>query len=170
MGCSHISKCVTELINKYKTNDPFKIAEYLGIEIHYKKLNSLKGFYTYMLRNKYIVINDELDNVSAKIVCAHEIGHDRFHRGLGTNMFRDEMCISYKTSTQEIEANRFAAELLISDYDFLRLASNDYTCNEMALELSVHSELIMIKAQILNSKGNNFNIPCLKTANYLAGK
>lgn len=167
MNCLNISKCANNLINTYESNDPFKVAEYLGIDLRYKKIQHLKGFYTYILRNRYIVINDNIDEISARIVCAHEIGHDRFHRGLGINMFQDEMCVSLKTSTPEIQANYFAAEFLIPDYSFLELAAEDYTYSQIACTIGVHTELAMIKAQLLNSRGHKLNIPYIPHSNFL---
>jgi Zn-dependent peptidase ImmA (M78 family) len=167
MNCSKILTCANNLIRIYETRDPFKIAEYLGIDLKYKKMQNLKGFYTYILRNRYIIINDKIDEVSAKIVCAHEIGHDRFHRGLGINMFQDEMCVSLKTSTPEIESNYFAAEFLISDDNFLELAAEDYTYSQIACTLGVHTELAMIKAQLLNNRGHKLNVPYIPNSNFL---
>ncbi|KZL93940.1 ImmA/IrrE family metallo-endopeptidase [Clostridium magnum] len=167
MNCSNISKCANNLIKTYETNNPFKVAEYLGIDLRYKKLQNLKGFYTYILRNRYIVINDNIDEISARVVCAHEIGHDRFHRGLGINMFQDKLCVSLKTSTPEIQANYFAAEFLISDNNFFELASEKCTYDQIASLLGVHTELAMIKAQILNSRGYKLNVPFVPQANFL---
>lgn len=167
MNCSKILKCADRLVKTYDTRDPFKIAEYLGINLHYENLKNLKGFYTYILRNRYIVINNNIDEISARIVCAHEIGHDRFHRGLGINMFQDEFCVSLKKSLPEIESNFFAAEILIPDDSFLNLAFENYTCSQIASNLGVHAELAIIKAQILNSKGYYFKIPYLPSSNFL---
>jgi Zn-dependent peptidase ImmA (M78 family) len=167
MDYSKISKCANDLIKTYETNDPFKIAQYLGIDLKYKQLQHLKGFYTYILRNKFIVINNKIDEISSRIVCAHEIGHDRFHRGLGINMFQEERCVSLKTSTPEIQANYFAAEFLMEDDKFLELAAYDYTYIQIARSLGVHTELAMIKAQLLNSKGHKLNVPYVPGANFL---
>jgi Zn-dependent peptidase ImmA (M78 family) len=170
MNCSNISKCANKLIKTYETNDPFKVAEYLGIDLKYKEVQHLKGFYTYILRNRYIVINDSIDEISAKIVCAHEIGHDRFHRGLGINMFRDEMCVSLKTSIAEMQANYFAAEFLISDNSFLDKVAENYTYAQIACTLGVHTELVMVKAQLLNSRGHKLNVPYVPKSNFLGKK
>ena len=167
MNCSSISKCANNLVKTYETTDPFKIAQYLGINLEYRELQNLKGFYIYMLRNRYIVINNNIDEISARIVCAHEIGHDRFHRGLGINMFEEEMCVSLKTTTPEIQANYFAAELLIPDDKFLELLAYDYTYSQIACNLGVHTELVMIKAQLLNSRGHKLNLPYVPRANFL---
>ncbi|MBO3441053.1 MULTISPECIES: ImmA/IrrE family metallo-endopeptidase [Clostridium] len=59
-------------------------------------------------------------------MCAYEIGHDRFHRGLGINMFQDKLCVSLKTSTPEIQANFFAAKILIPDGNFLELVLQNF--------------------------------------------
>ncbi|GAA0182133.1 ImmA/IrrE family metallo-endopeptidase [Clostridium sediminicola] len=167
MNCSNISKCTIKLARTYETRDPFKIAEYIGINLQYNKMQNIKGFYTKILKNRYIVINNNIDKISAKIVCTHEIGHDRFHRNLGIKTFQDEMCVSLKTSTPEIEANYFTAEFLITDNDFLELATNGYTYSQIACILNVHTELAMIKAQLLNSRGYNFKIPYIPRANFL---
>jgi Zn-dependent peptidase ImmA (M78 family) len=167
MNCSNISKCANNLIKTYETNDPFKIAEYLGINLKYEKLQRLKGFYTYILRNRYIVINNNIDDISAKLVCAHEIGHDRFHRGLGINMFQDKLCVSLKTSIPEMEANFFAAEILVPDNNFLDLVAENFTYKQIACTLGVKTELLIVKAQLLNSKGYNLNIPYIPQANFL---
>lgn len=167
MNCLNISNCANNLIKTYETNNPFKIAKYLGINVKYERLQHLKGFYTYILRNRYIVINNNIDDVSAKIVCAHEIGHDRFHRGLGINMFQDKLCVSLKTSTPEIQANFFAAEILIPDDNFLELVSQNFTYSQIACSLNVKAELVMIKAELLNKKGYKLNIPYIPKANFL---
>ncbi len=167
MNCSKIYKCADKLIKTFETRDPFKIAKHIGIDLKYMKLRNIKGLYTYILRNRYIVINDSIDEISARIVCAHEIGHDRFHRGLGIKTFQDEMCIPVKTANPEIEANYFAAEFLISDADLLDLLNKDYTYSQIASELEVHTELAVIKAQILNSKGHKLSIPYIPAANFL---
>ena len=167
MNYLNISKCASKLIKTFETNDPFKVAEYLGIDLRFKEIKQLKGFYTHILRNRYIVINDKIDEINARTVCAHELGHDRFHKGLGTNMFQDEMCVSSKASTPEREANYFAAEFLIPDGDFFDLVAENYTYTQIASLLGVHTELAIIKAQILNNRGHKLNIPYTPLANFL---
>ena len=167
MNYSDISKCASDLIKTYETNDPFKLAEYLGIDLKFKQLRNLKGFYTHMLRNKFIVINNKINIVSARTVCAHEIGHDRLHTGLGIKLFQEELCVSLKTSKPEIESNYFAAEYLMPDHKFLELVSYDYTYAQIACILGARTELAIIKAQILNSRGHKLNLPYVPGSNFL---
>jgi len=82
-------------------------------------------------------------------------------------MFQDEMCVSLKTSMPEIQANYFAAELLIPDDKFLELVAEEYTYSQLACTLGVNTELAIIKAQLLNSRGHNLNVPYVPGANFL---
>lgn len=159
-----------KLIKKHKTSVPFQLAKLLKIDVVYKDTNSLKGIYVNILRNKYIVLNNNLDEITAKIACAHELGHHVKHRNLGIKVFQDEFCISRKSSILEVEANIFAAEFLISDEDILELMSYGYTYNQIAADLKVHTELVIIKAKSLNKRGHALNIPYLCSLNYLGNK
>lgn len=52
-------------------------------------------------------------------------------------MFQDNLCISLKTSTPEIQANFFATEILIPDDNFLELVSRNFTYYQIACALNV---------------------------------
>ena len=82
-------------------------------------------------------------------------------------MFEEEMCISLKKTSPEIQENYFAAELLIPDDKFLELLAYDYTYSQIACTVGVHTELVMIKAQLLNSRGHKLNLPYVPGANFL---
>ena len=78
-----IANRANQLTKRFATRDPFEIAENLGINVFFtKELTTLKGMYFVMKRNRYIYINDNLDERSKRIVCAHELGHDQLHRDL----------------------------------------------------------------------------------------
>lgn len=158
------------LIKKYKTSNPFELAKQLNIDVVYKETNSLKGFYVNILRNKYIVLSNKLSEEEAKIICAHELGHYILHRYLGIKMFQDYHCISMLKSIPEIEANYFAAELLIEDEDIIELLSYGYTYKQIAAELQVHTELVIIKGKLLNKRGYALKVPYIAKVNYLGGK
>lgn len=77
------------------------------------------------------------------------------------------MCISLKTSPPEIEANYLAAEILISDNKFIELSFENYTFVQIASEIGVLPELVMIKAHLLNCRGYKLNVPYIPQANFL---
>lgn len=155
------------LIRAYGTNDPFKITKWLNVEIEYGDFKSLKGFYSYYNDIGTIALNQNLDEITSRIICAHELGHDQLHKGTGTPIFRDDDCISKEKSICEIEANFFTCELLISDEEFLELAHQGLTSSHIACVLEVHNELAILKAHSLKNRGYDLNISDMPAANYL---
>jgi Zn-dependent peptidase ImmA (M78 family) len=135
------------------TTNPYKIAHELGIRIFYMDLCSIKGVYAYILRNRYIVLNSNLREVEERIVLAHELGHDQLDRGSCFRAFTDRSSISYETHRREIAANYFSAQLLIPDEDFFEMLENEYDYFQMAAEMKVFPELMMLKVDMLNMQG-----------------
>ena len=77
---SNIPKIVSSLIKKYNTRDPYSLAQYLNIEIIEYNLSNAYGMYRLVKRNKFIFINNNLDDTTKKFVLAHELGHAVLHR------------------------------------------------------------------------------------------
>lgn len=112
-----IKNIVKELVTKYKTNNPFELAELKNINvIKFDLLEEISGFYKYDRRNKYIVINSNLDEPSQYFVCAHEFGHSQLHPRINTPFLNKFTLLS--TDKIEREANEFAVNLLLYDKDF----------------------------------------------------
>lgn len=108
-------KCrVFNLIRKYKTRNPFKIAELLDIEIIYENLGDTKGFFKKILRKKFIFINLELSIFEQKVICAHELGHALFHSSSDFQFMLDNTSLVKKTKVED-EANLFVSWLLFDD-------------------------------------------------------
>lgn len=79
----YLSQIGADLVKRFKTRDPFAIAEALGIEVIFcDGFGPLKGMYRVVKRNRFIFINKDLDERMQRIVCAHELGHDQLHRHL----------------------------------------------------------------------------------------
>lgn len=133
-----ISKLVDDLIKKYDTNDPFKLASYLDIWVYKCELGKkINGHYIYAKRKKVFFINSELTNVGSIITCAHELGHALLHT---------KTCayFSYKNEFEnlshlEIECNKFAIELL---------SRNNYLKNN--INPNIKSSIIKIIPNELN--------------------
>ncbi|MBB6446516.1 ImmA/IrrE family metallo-endopeptidase [Bacillus benzoevorans] len=114
---SFISDKVKQLAHKYKTNDPFEIADRLNILVHFLPLHSeINGFYKLEKRNKFIIINQNLPHEIKRFVCAHELGHAVLHPRANTPFLRKNTL--YSINRLEVEANRFAVELLLDDKIF----------------------------------------------------
>lgn len=107
---------VAKLLKKYKTNDPFKIANLENIIVLPEELGNTYGYYSYHNRFKFIHINNKLDEIKQRFVCAHELGHAKLHPKSNTPFLRANTLFSIEKI--EVEANTFAVELLLPD-DFL---------------------------------------------------
>ena len=109
------TRTANSLVRKYGTRDPFRIADALGISVVRIPLNGIRGFYQYVKRCKIIYIADDLSEADARFVCAHELGHTLLHRGYN-RIFMDTHTY-FPTNRYEVEANRFAVDLLYDDDD-----------------------------------------------------
>ncbi len=147
------------LVHRYGTRDPFDIADCLGVEImRSDKLCKLNGMYLYILRNPFIVINSNLSDHIQRIICAHELGHDRLHRNLAALGAIQETLLLDMTTKPEFEANIFAAELLLSDNDILSLRDSGFDAFQMASELETDVNLVLLKTSQMKKRGYPFDI------------
>lgn len=102
---------IRKLIRKYRTNDPFELAECLNINIWFQDLGTnTRGIYMKKLRRRYIVIHNQLDENWQRFVCAHELAHDRLHPGF-SRFWIDESSF-FNAGKFERQANKFAIRLL----------------------------------------------------------
>ncbi|MCW2278557.1 ImmA/IrrE family metallo-endopeptidase [Heliophilum fasciatum] len=106
-----IKNDVLTLIKTYGTNCPFTLADQLGILVRYKSLPSeVHGFYYAVLQRRFIVINEADPYDVQRFTCAHELGHDILHRGMGYYFIEDHTF--FASSKFERQANIFAVSLL----------------------------------------------------------
>lgn len=111
---NHIKEKVDQLIKKFKTDNPFELAELLKIQVvHWPLHEEVNGLYQYEKRVKFIYINSTLPYLMQRVVCAHELGHAILHPKLNCTFLKNHTF--YNINRYENEANRFASELLISD-------------------------------------------------------
>lgn len=94
MNAEQLSKVGSDLVRRCGTRDPFQIAKELGIIVldDCENFGQLKGMYRVVKKNRFIFLNQDLSPQTKRIVCAHEIGHDRLHRALAKNMACRSLC------------------------------------------------------------------------------
>ena len=119
-----IKRLAERLVDRHGTRDPFRIAEELGYTIIYTPLVGVRGFYQYLKRCHIIYLDSELDDATARFVCAHELGHSFLHRGLN-RIFMDTRTFII-TGRYETEANQFAVDLIYSDDELQPYLSRSY--------------------------------------------
>lgn len=137
---------VKQLQEKYNNTDPYELAEILNIiVVPFDLHREINGFYKYDRRNKYIFINNNLDEYTQRVVCAHELGHALLHTRSNAHFLRNNTFVS--VDKIESEANTFAAELLLSDDDFINY--NQLSLQQIASLHNVPVELVKLKRKDL---------------------
>lgn len=116
MTAEEIIAFARDIRTSWRTNDPYKIAEHLGIVVLHRE-NCIKNFTAQTTKfdgyPTIIAINDAFTDHSKKVLCAHELGHALLH----------ENCINHFAITSnnvsanvEQEANLFAVALLTDQH------------------------------------------------------
>lgn len=109
-----IRRLVAYYMKKYQTDDPYVLADYLNVIVIFSQLGNTAGYYKYIKRRKYIIINSDIENDAfVRVVLAHELGHSILHRTKNCAFMSKHTLLL--TTKIEREANMFAAHLLISD-------------------------------------------------------
>ncbi|QQZ64229.1 ImmA/IrrE family metallo-endopeptidase [Paenibacillus sonchi] len=139
MGDSMIKHAVTQLVKKYRTNDPFDIASQKNILVFFELLGEMFGYYNYNRRFQMIHINSEAKIEEQRFTCAHELGHAILHSNVNTPFLRKHTL--YSVDRIEKEANRFAVELLVPDELLLKGA----TIQEVAALCGIPEEVAKLK-------------------------
>ena len=152
----YIQSVSSDLIKRYDTRDPFELCRATGVEVFFADLGSLKGMYKYLKRNRFAVINENLDDYAKKLVCAHELGHDILHRELAKKLCLQEFVLYDMKSRPEYEANLFASEILLPDDEILTHAHEGYDIDQIARALYTDINLVALKMASMNAKGYQF--------------
>lgn len=136
-----IKLAASKLVQKYKTNDPYEIADHRDIIVVRESLGSTLGYHNTYKRIPFIHINYDLNDIWQRYVCAHELGHAILHPKANTPFLRANTLFSIQRI--EREANEFAVELLIPD-QAIHL-QNSMTINEIAARYGVPREFVELK-------------------------
>ena len=136
----YIRDIVNSICCKYDTRNPIELADCLGIRINYCELGCIRGFFVFKHRIKQIFLNYNLTDYEKRFVLAHEIGHSLLHPKQNTMFLQNTF---FSANRLEIEANRFAIELLISDEDIQE--HWEYTLNEWSMFYGLPPEIIELR-------------------------
>ena len=113
MKAHDVKRLVAYYVKKYNTRNPFELADYLGVEVQTGQLGESSGFYVFLKNHKCVFLNEDLEEHERTLVMAHELAHSIMHRKENCYFIRNKTLML--NSKMEIEANTFAAELLIPD-------------------------------------------------------
>ena len=157
-----------KLIKRFGTRDPFEIANMLGYSVKFINTKKQKGFCKILLNNFFIFINENMSPQMQRMTCAHELGHLLLHRDvLKRELFLAEMEIFDITDQKELEANEFAASLLIDDEELLQLLREEYDVVTAASMLDVNVNMFMVKLLVMKKNGYRFDLPFYPKAEFM---
>lgn len=118
------------LMNEAGTQNLMQIAEYLNVTILEREYSDAVKGYCFSFDNKsYIIINSIFQECKKKIILAHEIAHLYLHKRNKINTMAGRITFFPINNLTEIEANIFAAELIIND----------------EFEVDLHSTMVLLK-------------------------
>ena len=141
------------LIKKYKTRDPREILENRGVFIlPFSDRTKLLGMYKVIKRNRFVFYNPYVGDPIINMVLAHELGHDFYHRNQIKHGAAEYQLFDIKTD-MEIEANIFAAHLLLDEDKLIDDIKQGYTYNELASLYDVNANLMIFKLNEMHRMG-----------------
>lgn len=152
-----IASDVERLVRKFKTRDPFVIAEALGITIIPFHSTVLKACYRNVMNNHMFFLSDSLCEEESKNGLGHELGHFTYHKQMARGK---QGLLEYRmydmTNQMEREANIFGAALRIDEDELLDLIFNyGYSMSQCAKALGTSEAYVTIKIDILIAQGHD---------------
>ena len=148
-----IAEKADEIVNRCGTRDPHKAAEELGIRIRYHAFSRQKGAYIVVLRDPVIILNDNLDPVTERIVLWHEIGHHVLHRKEASSAFTEYNLFGRGEDRMEYEANVFAAQASLPEDELLEYIEQGYSLQQTAKAMNSDANLVALKVDTLIRQG-----------------
>lgn len=146
MSYRGIYEDVNNLVKKHNTRDPHEILIERGVYVRpFIDDTKLLGMFKRILSDRYVFYNPKINEHNLKMVLAHELGHDFYH---GDDCFSNNQLFSV-TNSKEVDANIFAAHLLIMDESIKEYIDMGYSIQQMASMECVDNNLIIIKLQDL---------------------
>lgn len=142
--CMLARQVAIDTIKKYQTRNPFDIIMGMkNVILVSAPLSDIRGFYQYFKRNYIIYIDENLSEHEKVFVCAHELGHVLIHPK-ANHIYMDAIT-NFNTDKFEIEANKFALELLISDEEVLEYST--YSEEQLARLWGYSVKLVQLRLQ-----------------------
>ena len=140
-----------QLIRRYRTRDPFMLADALDVTVMFREnFRRQKGAFSIVAGRSFIFINANLSDALQRLICAHELGHVLLHRQLarsGGPLIEFELLDL--ASRCEYEANVFAAALLLDDDELVEHLQAGEDLQAIARSMGVHVDLLLLRLQTM---------------------
>lgn len=171
MTIDRISAEAARVMRRYDERDPERLAQCMDILVRREPMgtskNSCKGFFLCQSRIRLITVNSELDEQTARIILAHELGHAVLHHEAAKNSAFGDFSLYEETTRFEYEANLFAADILLEDDETIRCLMDSDSFFSAAMSLGVPPEMLDFKFRLLKSRGMGLESPILSRSDFL---
>lgn len=160
---------VEKLVRSAGTRDPERLAAELHVHLYPRPFEDLCGMYALVKQRRCIFYRQNLQPEQRRLIIAHELGHDQLHRDLLRVMpcLQDQSLYDF-SSKPELEANSFAAYLLIPESELMTLLRESVSDESMASLFGVDLNLLLLRLRLLQKKHHlAFNLRYLPHADFL---
>lgn len=130
-----------QLKQLFKNYTVYDLIDYFGILLFFVNWETGIGEYRYINKRRIIIINQNLDENMKRCVLFHELGHALCHRTVNCYYMANKTRL--RTSMYEIEAEQFAAEMLLPDHIDDEMYGR--TAKEIAAYYGVTENLVKMK-------------------------
>ena len=142
-----------DLIKKHDSRNPKEILKERGVHlIAFKSDTKLLGMYKIIKNSRFVFYNPNVDYRILNMVFAHELGHDIYHQAYAAKGMVEYQIFDINNE-MELEANIFAAHLLLDEKSLLEDVKEGYTYNELASMYDVNVNLMIFKPNEMHRMG-----------------
>ena len=146
------------LIKKHETRDPELILKDRNVHLlPFAGETHALGMYVIIKRNRFVFYNPSIDDNFKRMMFAHELGHDLYHREEAKEGLSEFTLFDVKSSL-EYEANLFASHLLLDEEEIIDYGKLDYDLEQIAQNMRVNINLLLFKFYGMNKLGYDFNL------------
>lgn len=138
-----MKKYVEKIKKKYRTADPFELAQSLGVVVLFEDLGTINGYYNTVYRQRFVHLNSRLSEAEVRLTLAHELGHVLLHPNTNTYFLRSNTLLP--VGRYEQEADRFAVFFLISDEELFEY--RDFSTAQLCAVFGLPEKLIILRTK-----------------------
>ena len=147
-----------KLIKNHKTRDPELILKNRNVNLlPFTGETHALGMYVVIKRNRFVFYNPSIDDNFKRMMFAHELGHDLYHRAEAKEGLSEFTLFDVKSSL-EYEANLFASHLLLDESEIIDYGKMGYDLDQIAQVMKVNINLLLFKFYGMNKLGYDFNL------------
>jgi Zn-dependent peptidase ImmA (M78 family) len=153
-----IYKDAIKLIEKHNTRDPELILKERNVHLlPFTGETHALGMYVVIKRNSFVFYNPSIDDDFKRMMFAHELGHDLYHKQEAKKGLSEFTLFDVKSSL-EYEANLFASHLLLDEEEIIDYGKMGYDLEQIAQNMGVNVNLLLFKFYGMNKLGYDFNL------------